>query len=362
MRRERRERRESGDRSVKVGVAGLVAVAILLAGCSADGNSPGPSAADRGRTQIVVSHPILGAVVTALAGDQADVSVLMGPGVDPHDYRPSAREAATLGSADLVVLNGLGLEEGLDDAVTSAQARGVRVFRATDHVDIRRYGEGELPASESGVDGDVHGDAQGDDAHGHEDEASAGGQSEAATGGDHGLGAPDPHFWLDPLAMKQVVTALAGTLQSEVGLDVTARAAELGRQLDELDAEIRSILEVVPADRRLLVTGHESMGYFARRYGFELVGAVIPSGSSQAAPSASRLAGLGEQIRRLGVRAVFTEIGTPPDVARAVAEETGAELVELPTHTLPADGSYRSFMIEVARAVALGLGSTSGPR
>jgi zinc/manganese transport system substrate-binding protein len=267
-------------------LAGAIGLLALVAGCGSGGGDQGSAAGDR--PQLVVSHPVLGAVVSELVGDQADVVVLMGPGTDPHDYRPSARDAARLGSAGLIVLNGLGLEEGLDDAVAAAESRGVDVFRATDHVELRRFGEGEIA---SGTGGD----------------------------GDHVAGAPDPHFWLDPLAMKQVVAALAETLRSDLGLDVAARAGVIEQQLDELDAEIRTILEVVPPDQRLLVTGHESMGYFARRYGFELVGAVIPSGGTQAAPTAAGLAQLTELIRRLGVRAVFTEVGTPPDVARGAA-------------------------------------------
>lgn len=318
-----------------------VGLGALLVGCGSGDGPSGGATTHRAEPKIVVSHAILGSVVTELVGDRADVSVLMGSGIDPHDYRPSARDAAAISSADLVVLNGLGLEESLNDAVAAAQDRGVKVFRATDHIDVRYFGEGELPASEA----DDHSSV---DDHGSAEE--------------HGAGAPDPHFWVDPLSMKQVVLALATTLQADLGLDVNAKASELGRQLDDLDGQIRSILEVVPPDQRLLVTGHESMGYFASRYGFVLVGAVIPSLTSQAAPSASGLAELNEKIRRLGVRAVFTEIGTPPDVASAVATETGARLVELTTHTLPADGSYQTFMVELARAVASGLEDTSESR
>lgn len=302
-------------------VPGVIGLLALLAGCSSGGGDRGSVAGDR--PQLVVSYPVLGSVVSELAGDQAEVVVLMGPGTDPHDYRPSARDAARLASADLIVINGLGLEESLDDPIAAAEARGVPVFRATDHIDLRPFGEDEIASGQGGE--------------------------------EHAPGAPDPHFWLDPVAMKQVVAALAETVRADVGLDLVARAAALEQRLDELDTEIRSILEVVPPDRRLLVTGHESMGYFARRYGFRIVGAVIPSGSSQAAPTAAELADLIALIRQLGVKAVFTEVGTPPDVARNVAAETGATLVELPTHTLPPDGSYFTMMREIARRVASGL-------
>lgn len=291
--------------------ATLGAVALLAAACSGD-----RATADPGMPAVVVTYPVLGAVVADLVGDRAAVTILMGNGVDPHDWSPSARDIERVDKADLVVANGLGLEEGLEKPLAEAEKRGVVVFRATDHVTVRRRGT---------------------------DAAGAG-------SGDGG----DPHFWVDPLAMRDVVLALAPALES-VGVDVADRAPALATRLADLDAATRATLAVVPEARRLLVTGHESMGYFADRYGFRLVGAVVPGLTSQGEVSAGQLADLRAAIVSAGVTVIFTEIGTPAAVVEAIGRETGAAVVALPSHTLPADGSYATFIGQIATAIATAL-------
>jgi zinc/manganese transport system substrate-binding protein len=290
---------------------GLAIVALLAAGCSGGGASPLP-----GTPSVVVTYPVLGAVVADLVGDRATVTVLMGNGVDPHDWSPSAKDIERVEKADLVVANGLNLEEGLEKALVEAEKRGVVVFRATDHVKIRQRATGE---------------------------ASDG----------HEAGA-DPHFWVDPLAMRDVALALAPALAA-VGVDVADRAPALATRLAGLDAATRATLSVVPEARRLLVTGHESMGYFADRYGFRLVGAVVPGLTSQGEVAAGQLADLREAIEAAGVTVIFTEIGTPSAVVEAIGRETGAAVVLLPSHTLPADGTYASFIGQIATAIATAL-------
>ena len=289
----------------------LGTVALLAAGCSGAGATP-----ESGRPSVVVTYPVLGAVVSDLVGDRAAVTVLMGNGVDPHDWSPSAKDIERVEKADLVVANGLGLEEGLAKPLAEAEKRGVVVFRATDHVTVRQRAGGE-----------------------------AGGGQKA--GG-------DPHFWVDPLAMREFVLALAPALAG-VGIDVADRAPALAARLGDLDAATRATLAVVPDARRRLVTGHESMGYFADRYGFRLVGAVIPGLTSQGEVAAGELADLRAAIEAEGVTAIFTEIGTPAAVVEAIARETGAAVVELPSHTLPADGSYVTFIGQIATAISTAL-------
>ncbi|MCC6222145.1 MAG: zinc ABC transporter substrate-binding protein [Thermoleophilia bacterium] len=294
----------------------LAAVAVA-AGCG------GGAASERTeRPRVVVTYSILGSLVTELVGEAADVTVLMPDGVDPHDWQPSAKDVEAIQSADLVAANGLDLEEGIDDALAEAERSGVPVFRAADHVDVRTVGEGET-------------------GHGEEHE-----------GDEHGAGSPDPHIWTSPLAMRSAISALAAALAADAGIDVSGRAAQLEARLTELDGELERLLATVPEGRRQLVTGHESMGYFADRYGFVLVGAVVPGLSSQAEASAADLAELKGQIERAGATVVFTEIGTPVQVAEAIASETGAAVVELPSHSLPDDGSYFTFMRGLATAVA----------
>jgi zinc/manganese transport system substrate-binding protein len=303
----------------------LTAVLVATISGAAAGQSA-PPAEPAEALHIVVTHPVLGAVVSDLVGDRAAVTVLMGDGADPHDWSPSARDLEMVYGADLVVANGLDLEEGLHDALEQAAADGVPVFRATDHITLRQVGQAEAA---------------------HEDEAEAGQQAEA----DHEHGPADPHFWVDPISMVAVVDALA-PLIGELGVDVADRQADLDARLTTLDADVRARLAVIPPEARTLVTGHESMGYFADRYGFRMVGAVIPGLSSQGEASARGLADLAEVIRDQGVHAVFTEVGTPRSVAEAIAAEAGASLVELPSHTLPEDGSYVTFITGIADTIA----------
>jgi zinc/manganese transport system substrate-binding protein len=283
----------------------------------------------------VVTTSILGAVVSDLVGDRASVSVLMGNGVDPHDWAPSAQDLESIYGADLVVANGLDLEEGLHDALATARADGLPVFEATDHITVRNVTEA--------------GDVQGGEA--PPDDGTSATPSGDAHAGDHAHGPADPHFWVDPVSMIDVVEAL-GPVMADLGIDVTDRQADLVARLTSLDAEVRDILADLSPDARRLVTGHESMGYFADRYGFETVGTVIPGLSTQGEVSARAMADLAAAIREAGVSVIFAEVGTPLAVTEAIAAETGARVVELPTHLLPEDGSYATFITTIARAIA----------
>lgn len=291
-------------------VAVVVGVLVALAAAGACGSvaDRAATASTSGRT-VVVTYPILGTLVRELVGDAATVKVLLPDGVDPHDYRPSARDTEAVDRADLIVANGLDLEEGLLGAIDAAEAKGTPVFRVAEHASAAREG--------------------------------------------------DPHLWVDPVSMREAMAALAPTLRDRLGLDLGDRPAVVDRELTDLDARTRATLDTVPPDRRLLVTGHESMGYFAARYGFRLVGALIPSSTSQAAPSAADLVALKALIEQTGAPVVFNEIGTPKALARALADETGVTVVELATHTLPGDESYGSFIDQLATGIAGALGGAT---
>jgi zinc/manganese transport system substrate-binding protein len=291
----------------------LVVAAAVAAGCSTA--SPPPN----GLKTIVVTYSVLGAVVKDLVGDAATVVVLMPNGADPHEWQPSAKDIETLTRADLLVENGLGLEGGMGNAFAQAEAAGVKRFVASDHVTIRHVGAGE------GAD---------------------------PQDPDQAPGAEDPHLWMDPLTVRDAMNALAGQLKTDLDLDVSARAADLATRLAVLNDRVASTLAVIPEARRTLVTGHESMGYFAQRYGLRLIGAIVPSLTTSAEPSAADLAALTAKIRAANVPAIFSETGTSPAVAEAVAAETGARVVELTTHALPPDGTYATFISNIATLIA----------
>jgi zinc/manganese transport system substrate-binding protein len=297
----------------KLGLLAVITVLGLLAAASCQAASGG------GRKSIVVTYSILGSVVKDLVGDAADVTISIPNGLDPHEFEPSAKDIEAINKADLVIENGLDLEEGMAKTLEAAKQNGVKFFTASDHIQVRHVGTGEgIPSGDP----------------------------------DQVLGAPDPHLWMDPLIMKSIVAALAPVLQQDFGLDVSGQAADLENRLDALNGRVASTLAVIPPDSRQLVTGHESMGYFAARYDFKLVGVIVPSLSSQAETSAADLAALKQAIDANNVKAIFTEVGTSPAVAKAISTETGVKLVELTTHALPADGSYFTFMADIAGTIA----------
>jgi zinc/manganese transport system substrate-binding protein len=306
-------------------MAAILFLGLLLAACSPAREAPastGRGAAPKPRPSIVVSTSILGSVVEELAGDAVDLRVLVPNGLDIHEWEPSARDVEVLMRADLVVINGLGLEQGLARTLERARTEGRRFFTATDHIEVRHVGQGEgIPSSDP----------------------------------DQVMGAADPHFWTDPVAMKAVALALATTLDADFGFDLQPRAKAMAARLDALDGEIAARVAALPASRRSIVTGHESLGYFAKRYGFTLVGALVPGLSSEAAASASWLAALKLLITRYRVPVIFTEVGTPRQIVDALSRETGAKAVPLATHLLPETGGYAAFERALADTIVGGL-------
>ncbi|MFC8682140.1 zinc ABC transporter substrate-binding protein AztC [Microbacterium ureisolvens] len=280
------------------------------------------SPADAERPLVVVSTNILGDVVDRLVGEDVEVMTLMRPNADPHSFEISAREAARLRAADLLVSNGLGLEEGLQQHLDAAAADGVAAFAAGDAIDALTYAEGDA------------------------------------------AGTPDPHFWTDPARMVAVVKALRPRLSGLPGVepdDVDARVDAYLSELARLDGEMTRAFAGIPAERRALVTNHHVFGYLAERFGFRVVGAAIPGGTTLAAPSASDLADLVSAIEGNGVPAIFAESSSPDRLMQALADETGTEVdvIELYTESLTADGGgagdYLTMMRENTRRIVTGL-------
>lgn len=249
------------------------------------------------RPLIVVSTNILGDVVGELVGDQAQVTTLMKPDADPHSFEISAQEAATLRGADLLVSNGLGLEEGLQQHLDAASAAGVEVFAAGDAIRVLEYGEGDA------------------------------------------AGMPDSHFWTDPARMIVVVDALEPALREIEGIDddrLESGVAAYRAELRDLDDDMTAAFAGIPDERRALVTNHHVFGYLADRFDFDVVGAVIPGGTTLAAPSASDLADLVDAVEETGVPAIFAESSSPDRLMQALADEADVhvEVIELFTESL----------------------------
>lgn len=294
-------------------IAGMLVVS--LAACA-------PAADDR--PLVVVSTNILGDVVGELVGDEAQVVTLMRPNADPHSFEISGQEAARLRAADLVVSNGLGLEEGLQQHLDAAAADGVATFVAGEVIDVLEYRDGDA------------------------------------------AGIPDPHFWTDPARMAAVVEALVPALSGLPGVDgdaVAAHADEYAAELSELDAEMTEAFEAIPESARALVTNHHVFGYLADRFGFRVIGAVIPGGTTLAAPSASDLADLVSAVEQTGVPTIFAESSSPDRLMRALADEANVhvDVVELYTESLTEAGGgaedYLTMMRVNTERIATGLSS-----
>jgi ABC-type Zn uptake system ZnuABC Zn-binding protein ZnuA len=168
-------------------------------------------------------------------------------------------------------------------------------------------------------------------------------------GGHHHHDAGDPHFWLDPTkAIAYVENIRDGLSQADpAGKDVYAKNADAYIvELKELDGWIAEQVRSIPTERRQIVTNHESFGYFADRYGFTIIGTVVPSVSTGSAPSAQQLAQLVDRIKATGARAIFLETGANPQLAQQVAEETGVAVVtDLVSHSVtPPDGPAPTYI------------------
>jgi ABC-type Zn uptake system ZnuABC Zn-binding protein ZnuA len=289
--------------------------------------------------RLVATTNILADVVRQVAGPQAEVRALIPAGVDPHSFEPTPADVRALAQADLTFVNGFGLDAFVLDLITQAGRAPVIVSASESITPI------EFAA-------DTHA--------GGEAEPAAGGQAHEADEPSHDHDA-DPHVWLDPqnvsLWTTTVETALAARDPARAA-DVRRRAEAYRADLLALDAAIERQLAILPDHARLLVTDHDEFGYFARRYRFTIVGAVIPAASSMAEPSAQDVARLEQSIRDLGVRAVFVSTVVNPRLAQRVAGDTGIRLVNLHVHSLtvggPAD-TYLDLMRGNAAAIAAAL-------
>jgi zinc/manganese transport system substrate-binding protein len=297
----------------------VLALITVMAGCAGTGAN---QSADH---QIVVTTNILGDVVRNIVGDTAHVRVLMKPNADPHSFAVSAQEAAAITSADLLIYNGLGLEESLQRHVDSAADIGVPTLPVGEHVDPIRYASGESQ------------------------------------------GRPDPHFWTDPQRMLAGVDAIVDAVNRLIpGIDtsqVNENADKYRNELQQLSNLMAERFAAIPVERRKLVTNHHVLGYLAARYGFTVIGAVVPSGSTLASPSSSDLDSLAGAISEAGVPAIFVDSSHPDRLARVLADEAGVDVnvVALYSESLDEPGTpgatYLDMMRTNTEAIVTGLTS-----
>ena len=355
--------RESGLRLFwKRGVLTAIAVVALVTsacgGDSDDGDTPSAApetTATPTTPTILVTTGIWADVVSNVAcGGLADIETIIPVGGDPHGFEPSLQDRARMENAALVVANGLELEEGLEDTLEAVAESGVTVFEFADGMEAipfafagAHHGEGhhdEDEAEEAEEEGH-HDEDEAEEAEeeGHHDE------DEAAEGEDHGDeeeghgSGGDPHVWFDPIRVSGALPALAQVLTADVGLDsaaVDACLADYQAELEVVDTDIAAKVEQLPADSRKLVTNHEALGYFADRYGFEVIGTVIPTPASMAQANPAGLEELAGIIEREEIKAIFAETLHSVDDVEALADRVGdIEVVTLYTGSLGPAGS-----------------------
>ncbi|MCZ4080041.1 zinc ABC transporter substrate-binding protein AztC [Rhodococcus sp. H36-A4] len=280
-----------------------ISLVLLLTACSDAGTSDKPT--------VVVTTNILGDITSNVVGEQADVLVLMPPNSDPHSFEISAAEAAQVESAELLIANGLGLEGGVANTIEAARSEGVDVVEAGPAADPIAYVTGQS------------------------------------------AGVQDPHVWTDPNRMRAVVDLIRDAVKESVaGVDKSAidsAAAQYGAQLVELDKRMGERFGMIAPDKRTLVTNHHVFGYLADRYDFEIIGAIIPSGTTLASPSASDLSDLAGTVRAAGVRTIFVDSSQPDRLAQVMASEAGVDIgvVELYTESLGDENSEASTYLDM---------------
>ena len=312
---------------------------ITLASCSNSTETVTESTAAKTSDSVVadlpviaVTYSIIGDIVSQLVGDNATVNVVIPDGQDPHDFQPSAKDIETINNAALVVSNGLEFEEGLEEVLENIADSGGNIFMVGDHITVRKI-----------EDGDEHSDEEDED---HADEKSDE-HSDEHTGG-------DPHLWLSPATMLEMLPALTTALSEATGADLSAEATDLTTKLQVLDGEVESIIKSL--DECKLVSGHDEMGYFADRYGCEVIGVIIPSFTTTSEATAGELAELKKLVEQNKVPAIFTGLGVSPDTANQLAKELGIEAVTLSTHYLNDAANYQGFILNLTNQIAEALG------
>jgi ABC-type Zn uptake system ZnuABC Zn-binding protein ZnuA len=272
---------------------------ILLAACAPAANAPVAQGLN-----VIAAESFLADIAQNVAGERLVVSSLIPSGSDPHTFEPAPPDIAAIEDADLLIISGAGLEEGLQNYLDNAGGT-TTVLEASSGLAFREPGAYEEEGEE----------------HQHDN---------------------DPHFWFDPILVIQYVENIRDAL---IGLDPDGaqtyndNAEAYIAELKDLDVYIRGEVEKVPTEKRKLVMGHSSFGYFADRYGFEIVGAVIPSVSTGASPTPQEMAALIDRIKETGASAIFIPATDNPDMAAQVAQDAGVALITgLYTHSVSEAG------------------------
>ncbi|GAB4445547.1 MAG: hypothetical protein Kow0031_28110 [Anaerolineae bacterium] len=269
------------------------------------------------KLKVVATTTIVGDLVRQVGGDAIELTVLLPVGSDPHSFEPSPQDIATASNGHALFVNGMGLERFLQRLVETAGGQ-IPVVSLADGISTREIG-----------------------ADGHDE------------GDDHGHDGVDPHIWVSPanalIMVENIEQALSALDPANAEL-FHANAERYAAELTELDAWVQTQIDTIPPENREMVTDHATFGYFADRYGLEMVGAVIPSFSTNAEPSAQEMARLQDAIASLGVKAVFVGVTVNPTLSEQIAADSGIKLIRLYTGSLGGPGSGAESYVDYIRA------------
>lgn len=309
----------------------IAMVSMILIGCEGDVQADEDAPANK-RPTIVATTGMIGDVAQNIAGESADVYVLMGPGVDPHLYRPTRSDVRRMLAADLVLYNGLNLEGKMTEALEQIARAGGRSIAVAEEIDQ------DYLMSPAEFEGEF-----------------------------------DPHIWMDPRGWMKASNAIADALidlQPELADTSRERLARYLAELESLDTWARDVIETIPTEKRLLVTAHDAFGYFARAYNVQVE--AIQGISTDSEPGLRHIEGLVELIVNRRISAVFTESSVSDKNIRAIIEgarSRGHDVAlggELFSDAMGAEGSpegtYIGMIEHNVRTIAEALGGTPLPR
>ena len=297
-------------RSVWTAVGAALASLVLVAGCNGSAASPSPSESTGAAADytVIATTSVFADLAQLTLGDNVTIETIIPAGVDVHTFEPSPADAQKLAGANLIVMNGLGLDEwalSLLEAAGKSEEDVLELAEGIDESNAWVYLEGEEHDEEEG---EEHSEEEGEE---------------------HGHGGTDPHIWLDPKGAAIYVNRIAARVAAE--LPERAMAIESARdaglaEIAALDEELRVGFAAIDASTRKIVTFHDAFGYFARAYEIEIVGVAVEAPGQE--PSAKEIAALIDAIKAAGVTSVFSEAQFPSKVLDQVAAETGATVLE----------------------------------
>lgn len=285
-------------------LAAVAAVVLGLSACSAGDAAAGPGGSGNaeGRLRVVATTTQLGDFARQVGHDDISLTTLLGSGTSAHQFDPSPAHLLALSQADVLIVNGAGLEGFIDNAIEASGFHG-RIITAADGIDLE---EAQHITSEV--------------AH----------ALESADDHDHDHGDVNPHLWTSPRFAAGMVSEIArgfAAADAAHAADYESRAASYASQLDLLDEWIAAQFAGVPVNERLFVSGHDALLYYLHDYEITFVGALLPSFDDNAEPSVAEVDALIRVIKDRGVRAIFTESSINPKLAQTVAEATGVRWV-----------------------------------